>query len=449
MQRLSKPSIHAPEFLWGVATSAYQVEGASEVDGKGKSIWDSFTAQSGTIADASDGSVAVDQYHRYEEDLELMRKLGVQVYSFTLAWTRIQPDGRGLPHPKGFDYYLRLLDALEAKGLRGMVTLFHWDLPQVLQEKGGWANRDTAHHFADYAEHCYRRLGERPLMWASMNEPFCAAVLGHLTGEHAPGIQDRQIAYTAIHYLLLADGLARRCYKTSGLTAPMGIIHNTATPRPISDSEKDRQAAVHARGLRSEMFLGPLLDGAYPKEHLDAYPNLVMPIHDGDLDIIATPVDFLGVNYYEESCVTWDDSATEHYRECAQEVEKTEMGWPIVSEGLHRHLLWYKERTKGIPLIITENGAAFRDVLSEDTKRCHDPRRIAFIRDHLSAVEKSLRDGVDVRGYVLWSFIDNFEWSFGYEKRFGLVYCDYATLNRIPKDSFYYYKDVIAAGCLR
>ncbi len=420
------------------------MEGAIDVDGKGQSIWDVFAEIPGNITDASTGKTAVDQFNRYPEDVELMQKLGVQAYSFTLAWTRIQPDGRGKPNSKGFDYYLRLLDALEEKGMRGMLTLFHWDLPQALQDKGGWQNRDTSFYFADYAYHCYQIFQDRPLLWASMNEPYCAAVLGHLTGEHAPGLRDRQAAYTAIHHLLLADGLARSCYKEQGLKTPMGIIHNTATPQPANDDSKDHHAARNAAALRTEMLLGPLLRGAYPQEHLDFYPEIAMPIQADDLAIIATPVDFLGVNYYEESRVTWDAAAVEQYREVDQEVERTAMDWPVVPEGVYRHLLWYKEHAKGIPLIITENGAAFQDILSADGAACHDPRRIAYIREHLRMVEKSIHEGVDVRGYFLWSFIDNFEWSFGYEKRFGLVYCDYASLRRIPKDSFYFYRDVIA-----
>ena len=467
-------------FLWGVATASYQVEGAVEADGRGKSIWDTFSHTPGRVAHGHTGDVACDQYHRYAEDVALMQELGIDAYRFSLAWPRIVPDGSGAVNAAGFDYYKRLLDALQQAGIRGAATLYHWDLPQALEDAGGWTNRDTALRFADYADRCFRELGDRVEIWFTLNEPYCSAILGYLEGVHAPGVRDRAAAYRAVHHLNLAHGLAVQAYRASSpggdrggrsdaaprrgassagapsapaapsaLRRGIGPVLNLAATRPATSRPEDVAAADRALDLQSRMFFGPMFGNGYPERHLACYPEAPLPLQEGDMRIIAEPVDFLGLNYYWEDAVCADEAAPEGFRYVPQWQPVSDMGWPVVPGGLLRQLRWVHERTGELPLVIAENGFAAADLLSNDrteagVPRCHDPERIDYLRSHLCACARALEEGVPLAGYFLWSFIDNFEWAYGYTRRFGIVYCDYTNLRRVPKDSFYFYRDVIA-----
>ncbi len=438
-------STRFPErFMWGTATASYQVEGAVAEDGRGTSIWDTFCRTPGAVAHGHTGDVACDQYHRYPDDIALMKELGVNAYRFSIAWPRVFPRGTGERNPKGFDYYNRLIDSLLEAGIEPVPTLYHWDLPQSLEDAGGWPNRETAGAFSDYAKACFDELGDRVSMWITLNEPFCTAILGYLQGHHAPGIRDMRKATAAIHHLNLAHGLAVQTFRQGGYGGQIGTTLNTQTPRPATRRPEDIEAADRAADLPTRMFLDPLLGKGYPQRFIEAHELAETPLADGDLEIIAGEIDFLGVNYYHEWAVAYDESQPERYRFVPQYQETTEMGWPITPKGLHRHLQWLHEHTGGMPLYITENGCAMPDELSEDGTRVHDRGRVDFLKSYLSASADAIRDGVNLRGYFLWSFIDNFEWAYGYTKRFGIVYCDYVDGRRVPKDSFYFYRDVIA-----
>jgi beta-glucosidase len=430
------------DFIWGVATASYQVEGAVDEDGRSPSIWDTFSHTPGAVAHGHTGDVACDQYHRYPEDAALMAELGIDAYRFSLAWPRILPDGTGRVNRKGVDYYKRLIEELHKYGIEPSVTLYHWDHPQVLEDAGGWPERRTADAFQEYAERCFELFPE-VRRWTTLNEPFCSSILGHLTGEHAPGGQNRPAAYRAIHHLLLAHGRAVEAFRRKGNEGEIGLVLNTATPRPATRSEEDAEAADRAGDLMTRMFLDPVLGRGYPQRHLRAYPEVQMPIEANDMQTIAAPIDFLGINYYFEDAVQADPSRPEGFRSVPQYQERTEMGWPITPEGLYRHLHRIAAETGDLPLYISENGAAFADRLSHDGTACSDPQRIDYLRRHLAACSRAIRDGIPLKGYYLWSFIDNFEWAFGYNKRFGIVYCDYVNQRRVKKDSFYFFRDVI------
>lgn len=431
-------------FLWGTATASYQVEGAVEEDGRGASIWDTFSRTPGKVAHGHTGDIACDQYHRYPEDIALMRELGVGAYRFSIAWPRVFPQGTGTMNPQGFEYYNRLVDALLEAGIQPVPTLYHWDLPQTLEDAGGWPERDTAYAFADYARACFDALGDRVGMWITLNEPFCSSILGYLQGVHAPGYHDMGKATAAVHHLNLAHGLALEAFRKGGYEGRIGTTLNTQTPRPATRREEDIQAADRAADLTTRMFLDPVLGKGYPQRYLDAYPEAHVPVEDGDLEIISGNIDFLGLNYYTEFAVAHDSSHPEGFRHVPQYQKTTEMGWHITPDGLYRHLNWLHAHTGGLPLYVTENGCAMPDRLNEDGTRVHDADRVQFLRAYFGACADAIRDGVNLQGYFLWSFIDNFEWAYGFTKRFGIVYCDYTDRRRVPKDSFYFYRDVIA-----
>ena len=431
-------------FLFGTASSSYQVEGATKEDGRGASIWDSFCLIPGKVLHGHTGDIANDQYHRYEEDVELMRGLGVGAYRFSLAWPRIFPNGYGEKNPLGFDYYHRLIDELLSQGIEPVVTLYHWDLPQRLEDEGGWPSRETAQRFADYAELCFRELGDKVKMWITLNEPFCTSILGYYTGIHAPGRRDMKDAFRAIHHLNLAHGLALESFRDSGQEGIVGTSLNLNTPRPATRSAEDLLSADRAADRDSRMFLDPLFGMGYPKRLLEAYPEIELPILDGDLDLISGKIDFLGLNYYHEQATTYDSRHPEGYRYVQTWHPTTDMGWDIVPSGLYRQLEWVHTRYPSIDLYITENGCAFPDRLTEDGKRCHDFERIDYLRKHFRVCSQAIERGIRLKGYFLWSIIDNFEWSLGYTKRIGIVYCDYSDQRRIPKDSYYYYREVVA-----
>lgn len=453
-------SLRFPEnFLFGTATASYQIEGAVKEDGRGSSIWDTFSHTPGKVLLGHTGDEATDHYHRYREDISLMKELGTGAYRFSIAWPRIFPEGSGAVNEKGLDFYKRLTDELHAAGIKPVATLYHWDLPQALENAGGWAKRETAYRFAEYAQVLFDALGDRISMWGTFNEPYCSSFLGYLMGVHAPGRKEAPAAYRAVHHLLLAHGLALQAYRERSLAAPIGITLNMVTPRPATTREHDRLAADRAMDRQTRMFLDPLLGKGYPERHLATLPEVSMPVENGDMELIAAPIDYLGANYYWEDVVSYDADAPEEFQYVPQYQATTDMGWPITPEGLARHLRWLAEYTGGLPLYVTENGTAMPDELVEREEpqagpeifpgacggACvYDYDRIAYLRSHLAACRRVIEEGVDLRGYFLWSFIDNFEWSFGYTKRFGIVYCDYETQCRVPKQSFYFYRDVIA-----
>jgi beta-glucosidase len=437
-ERLHAPfdlGVHFPDdFVWGVATSSFQIEGAATEDGKGESIWDRFCRIPGAIADASDGDIACDHYHRLEDDLDLIAGLGVDAYRFSVSWPRVRPAGSGPWNPKGLAFYERLVDGLLSRGVKPFLTLNHWDLPQALQDQGGWAARDTVHLFVDYARGINERLGDRVTALTTHNEPWVVSVLGHETGRFAPGIRNRAMAAQVSHHLLLSHGLALQALRADGCRSALGIVLNLAPVKPVTDSAADAAQARLEDGKLVRWFADALFRGAYPSdvlEHLGADAPQVQP---GDLAAIATPMDFLGVNYYSRHMVSADGPFDVH----SSGLPVTEMGWEVYPEGLTELLLRLHRDYPVPPMYVTENGGAFRDTLAGG--HVHDRDRTSYIASHIEAVAAALRRGVPMAGYMVWSLMDNFEWACGYDKRFGIVYVDYATQQRTLKDSARWYR---------
>lgn len=434
-----------PEFLWGVATSAFQIEGAADEEGRTASIWDDFCRKPGKIAEGDTGAHACDHFHRYPEDIALMRTLGVNAYRFSVSWPRIFPSRQGALAERGISFYNRIIDRLLEAGIMPVLTLYHWDLPSYLDHSGGWTDRDTAFRFRDYAAECYRRFGDRVGKFITLNEPYCSAILGYLTGVHAPGSRDASMAYSAIHHLNLAHGLAVQAFHQSGSSAEIGIALNLKTAVPVNNHEENLIATDRALDRDCRMFIDPLFGRPYPSRHLEAHPEIRMPVLPGDERIIAQPIDFIGLNYYSERSVEYDPEAAEQFRIVENPWRpKTGMGWDIVPEGLYRHIAWVHENYPLTDLYVMENGCAFPDSLSNGGTRCHDPLRIRYLDHHIHECHRARENGLPVKGYFVWSLLDNFEWNYGYSKRFGLVYCEYETGKRIPKSSYYFYRDVIA-----
>ncbi len=461
-------STHLPDpsrLAWGTATASYQVEGAVTEDGRGPSIWDTFTQRPGTVVDGSDGSVACDSYHRLEEDLDLVAGLGVGYYRFSLAWPRVLPTGAGAVEPRGLAYYDRLVDGLLARGVQPMATLYHWDLPQPLEDAGGWLVRETAERFADYAAVAHERLGDRVQVWATHNEPWCAAYLGYGSGRHAPGRKEGGDAHRAAHHLLLGHGLAAARLHQAGADT-VGIVLNLT---PVwAERPEASEVADGVDAIRNRVWLGPLVDGAYDDRLLKLAPVLADPgvVRDGDLDLVRGSADWLGVNYYTPSRVALDDGDTatggqaatggdagtdefpgvEGFRFVPRE-PLTAIGWEVEPAGLEELLVDTARRT-GLPLVVTENGAAYDDSARAADGSVADGDRIAYLRDHVEAVRRARGQGADVRAYVLWTLLDNFEWAEGYTKTFGLVHVDRQTLARTPKQSYRWFADLVHADTL-
>ncbi len=434
------------DFIFGTAAASYQIEGACQEGGRSESIWDRFCDQPGRIMDGSSGKVACDHYHRFREDFALMRELGVDSYRLSLAWCRIIPDGTGAVNEAGIAFYLELMDALLEEGITPVITLYHWDLPQILEDMGGWSSRNTAYAFAEYADVCFRSFGDRCSRWITLNEPLCTSLFGYGTGSHAPGIRDSGKMYRAIHHLNLGHGLALEKFRSGGYRGKIGTTLNLARIQPASESPEDLQAADKATDFGSRMFLHPLIGKGYPKRHLALHPDISMPIEPGDMDIIAGKIDFLGVNYYFEQVAAFDSDAEDQVRIIGRELPRTAMGWEINPEGLQRLLAWVHQECGELPLYVTENGSAWFDEVVTDgngMKRVNDRERIAYLDDHLAACLRSIEEGIPLKGYYVWSFIDNFEWAYGFSRRFGLIYCDYVTLKRIPKESYFAYRDFL------
>jgi beta-glucosidase len=443
-------------FVWGAATSAYQIEGATEEDGRGESIWDRFARTPSKVVDGSNGDVACDHYHRSRSDVALMKRLGLQAYRFSVAWPRIVPSGRGAINARGLDFYSRLVDDLLEAGIEPYATLYHWDLPQRLQDEGGWAHRSTAAAFVDYADAVTRTLGDRVRHWITHNEPWCASMLGYQTGRHAPGLTDWPAALGASHHLLLSHGWAVPVIRANSPSAQVGITLNLCPAVPASPSREDHDAARHFDGYFNRWFLDPLFRGAYPSDMLSDYidrgyldAEKAPFIESGDLRAIATPTDFMGVNYYNRAVIRSDriPEAKNQPRTVtlAPESEWTDMGWEIHPDGLFQTLARVAFEYSVPKLYITENGASYSDGPDEHG-RIADGRRLRFVRDHLIAAHRAIELGVPLAGYFVWSLLDNFEWERGYGQRFGITWVDYATQMRTPKESALWYRQVIEAN---
>ncbi len=439
--------LNYPEgFLWGVATSSYQIEGAWNEDGKGMSIWDTFSHTKGKIADGSTGDVACDHYHRWQEDIALMKQMGVNAYRLSVSWPRVLPRGRGTVNPKGLDFYDELVDGLLEAGIAPFVTLYHWDLPQALQDIGGWTSRDVACYFADYTAALAHRLGDRVTHWATHNEPWVAAWLGYGWGEHAPGIRSAACALQVAHHLLLSHGMAVEVLRDlSNPEAQVGIVLNLANVHPASDRQEDLAASRRAEGFHNRWFLEPLFAGSYPQDMSEWYGAQLPEVRPGDMSCISRRVDFLGVNYYTRGIVKSNPEGgplqLEHVR--VEDSEHTEMGWEVYPQGLYELLVKVQQDYNPPALYVTENGAAFADEVTPDGK-VQDDRRIAYLQNHLLQAHRAAQEGVPLKGYFAWSLLDNFEWAHGYTKRFGLVHVDFTTQRRIVKDSGWWYRRVIA-----
>jgi beta-glucosidase len=437
---MTEPLSFPPGFRWGVSTAAYQIEGAVTEGGRGASIWDTFTHQPGRIADGSTGDVACDHYHRAVEDVALMAELGVGAYRFSIAWPRIQRSGSGAANPAGVAFYDRLVDSLLAKGIDPVATLFHWDLPQPLQDAGGWANRDTAARFGEYAGIVGAALGDRVKLWITLNEPFIHFSLGHVLGVHAPGLTLGHDQLPIVHHQLLGHGLAVAALRDTS-TSPITLANNYSPVRPASDAEEDQVAALLYDTLHNRLFTDPILLGAYPPgfEMLstDAIDGIVL---DGDLRVISAPLDALGVNYYNPTAVAAAPPGADLPFNITplSGYPTTEFGWPIVPDGLRELLVLLRDRYPAVlpPIWVTENGCSFAALDDRD--------RVSYLDGHLRAVRAAIDAGVDVRGFCVWSLLDNFEWAEGYTQRFGLVHVDFATQQRTPRTSFRWYQRQIA-----
>ncbi|MFD9302063.1 GH1 family beta-glucosidase [Streptomyces sp. NPDC060048] len=457
-----------PGFRWGTATAAYQIEGAAALDGRTPSIWDTFSRTPGKVLNGDTGDTAADHYHRLADDVALMKRLGVSDYRFSVAWPRVQPTGRGPAAQRGLDFYRRLVDALLEAGIRPVATLYHWDLPQELEDDGGWPHRDTAERFAEYAGHVAVALGDRVASWTTFNEPWCAAFLGYASGMHAPGRTEPAAALRAAHHFNLAHGLGVRALRAVlPRSAEVSLTLNLHAVRPLTDSAADLDAARRIDAVGNRVFLDPVFHGRLPHDLVRDTAALTdwSFVRDGDLSAASEPIDWLGLNYYSPTVVAAAGPGTSDGTPSAPSPPspwpgteqlvrflpapgpRTAMDWPVDAGGLYELLTRLRDELPDVQLLVTENGAAYGDY-ADPEGAVHDPERIDYLRSHLESVHRAIEDGADVRGYFVWSLLDNFEWTYGYSKRFGIVHVDFATQRRTPKDSAHWYADVIARGGL-
>lgn len=423
------------DFTWGVATAAYQIEGAVAEDGRSPSIWDTFSHTPGKVDGGDTGDIACDHYHRVPEDIGLIKQLGADAYRFSVAWPRVVPGGDGPVNKAGLDFYDRLVDGLLEAGVTPFATLYHWDLPQVLQDRGGWTVRETSEHFAAYASHVVERLGDRVKDWATLNEPLCSAWIGHLEGRMAPGLTDLTAAVRASYHLHLGHGLAVQSIRAASSDARVGIVNNLSPIEPASASEADLAAARRADGHINRWWLDPILGRGYPQDMVEEY-GVELPLQPGDLETMAAPLDWLGLNYYFRQIVTADPDgpAPRAKQVSVPGARLTHMDWEVHAEGLEQLLLRLTEEYGVGRIYVTENGSAYEDVVAADGS-VHDPERVRYLEDHLAACARAVAEGAPLAGYFAWSLMDNFEWAYGYDKRFGLVHVDYATQRRTVKSS--------------
>ncbi|MFF2697143.1 GH1 family beta-glucosidase [Streptomyces cyaneofuscatus] len=431
------------DFTWGVATAAYQIEGAVTEDGRSPSIWDTFSHTPGKVDNGDTGDTACDHYHRVPEDIGLIKQVGADAYRFSIAWPRVVPGGDGPVNKAGLDFYDRLVDGLLEAGVTPFATLYHWDLPQVLQDRGGWTVRETSEHFAAYASHVVERIGDRVKDWATLNEPLCSAWIGHLEGRMAPGLTDLTAAVRASYHLHLGHGLAVQAIRAASSDARVGIVNNLSPIVPASTSEADLAAARRADGHINRWWLDPVLGRGYPQDMVEAY-GVELPVRPGDLETIAAPLDWLGLNYYFRQIVTADPSgpAPGFTQVPVADARHTYMDWEVYADGLEQLLLRLTEEYGVERIYVTENGSAYQDTVAADGS-VHDPERLAYLEEHLAACARAVAKGAPLAGYFAWSLLDNFEWAYGYDKRFGLVHVDYATQRRTVKSSGRRYAELI------
>ncbi len=430
---------------WGTATASYQIEGATNEDGRGISIWDTFSKTPGRVVNGDNGDIACDSYHRYEEDVELMKELGIDVYRFSVAWPRIFPDGTGEVNQKGLDYYHRLVDKLLENGIEPMCTLYHWDLPQALQDNGGWNNRETIDAFVNYAELMFKEFDGKIKHWLTLNEPWCISFLSNYIGVHAPGNRDLQLATQISHHLLVAHGRTVKKFREIGIEGQIGFAPNTTWLEPYSTRQEDIDACNREIGWYIEWFMDPVFKGTYPKFMLDWFKKkgVELEIQDGDMEDIHQPVDFLGINYYTGHIARYkENEGLLDWELVEMNYDRTDIGWPIFPEGFYNVLMRIKDSYGDIPIYITENGSCYND--EPENGRVRDSGRIHYLQQHLTALSRAIASGVNVKGYITWSLMDNFEWAEGYTMRFGIVHVNYRTLERTKKDSYYWYKQTIA-----
>ena len=445
---MTEPHAFPASFLWGASTSAYQIEGSPLADGAGPSIWQRFAHSPGRTADGDTGDVACDHYRRYRDDVALMRELGLQAYRFSISWSRILPAGTGTVNPRGLDFYERLVDALLAANITPNATLFHWDLPAALDDRGGWLNRDAAEWYGEYARVVFARLGDRVPLWATLNEPWVVTDGGYLHGVLAPGHRNLFEAPLASHNLLRAHGMGVQAFRAEARRGQIGLVVNLEPKDPATGSPHDERAARRGDAYMNRQYLDPVFMGRYPEEMRDIFGTAWPDFPAADFALIQQPIDFLGINYYTRGVVRDEPTAlplrTAYVRQRAHAY--TETGWEVHPPSLTRTLLWVTERYGRIPLYVTENGAAFYDAPHAIDGEVNDPLRVWYYREHLKACREAIARGADLRGYFAWSFLDNYEWSLGYSKRFGLVHVNYETQERTPKASARYYRDVIRSN---
>ncbi|MBI1280994.1 MAG: beta-glucosidase [Anaerolineaceae bacterium] len=444
---MSSSIMFPKDFVWGCATASYQIEGAVKEDGRGASIWDIFSHTPGKIMNSDTGDAACDHYHHYPEDIQLMKTLGLKAYRFSIAWPRIIPDGNGQINESGIAFYDSLVDKLLEAGITPYPTLYHWDMPQALDEKGGWLNRESADWFANYTDVITRALGDRVKNWMTFNEPYCIAYLSYHEGVHAPG--HKHVSYReanqALHHFYLAHGKAIPIIHANSSASKAGIVLSLSPVHAVTDSEADKAAAVRVDGKTNRWLADPLFKGAYPADRLALLGADGPDIQAGDMEIISTPMDFLGVNYYFRTVV--GDDPNSPFVEKARyvdlpDVPRTDMGWEIYPEGLREILTWVQQEYNPPEIYMTENGCAVPDEVTAEGV-VHDPPRSAYLKAHVAAAAAAVEQGACLKGYFAWSLLDNFEWAFGYDRRFGITYVDYPTQKRTPKDSFYTYQAII------
>ncbi|WP_138493317.1 GH1 family beta-glucosidase [Paenibacillus pinistramenti] len=436
-------------FSWGAATASYQIEGAANEGGRAPSIWDTFSKTPGRVKNGDTGDTACDSYHRYEEDIQLLKEMGASTYRFSIAWPRIYPQGRGEVNREGLDYYHRLVDGLLAAGIEPFCTLYHWDLPQALQDEGGWDNRATADAFVEFARTMFTEFGGKIKKWITFNEPWCSSFLSNYIGVHAPGFTDLQLAVNVAHHTLLAHGKTVELFRSLNLEGEIGIAPNITWSVPYSSRPEDKEVCLRRIMWTFDYFLDPIFFGHYPQNLLDVFAKngAQPPVQPGDMELIQRPIDFIGGNYYSASIDRYNpDAGLLENEEMNMGYERTDIGWPLDPVGFYDSLKYIQNKYGDLPIYITENGACINNGPEEG--RVHDDRRTHYLRQHLVSLHRAINDGVNIKGYMAWSLLDNFEWAEGYNMRFGLVYVNYETFERIPKDSYYWYSNIVKTGVL-
>ncbi|GGF27547.1 beta-glucosidase [Halobacillus andaensis] len=429
---------------WGAATASYQIEGAAHEDGRSPSIWDTFSHAPGNIKNGDHGDHACNSYHLYKEDVQHLKELGVDLYRFSISWSRVMPEGTGSLNPKGVAYYRNLIEELLNHDIEPMITLYHWDLPQVLQDKGGWENRATIDAFHEYAVAMFKEFGDQVKSWITINEPWCASFLSNYLGIHAPGKTDLQAAVDVSHHLLTAHGKAVQSFRELVPDGEIGYAPNIGWLEPFSPAAEDQDACRRGMLWQKEWFMDPVFKGTYPEELIQLFEkhNAILKIEEGDLDLISQPIDFMGINYYTGSLGRYkEDAGLFQVEEIPLDNRRTDIGWPIYADGFYKALTNLKESYGDVPIYITENGACYNHGV-EDGK-VNDQERIDYLKQHITSLHRAIKAGVPIKGYIVWSLLDNFEWAEGYEKRFGIIHVNFDTFERTRKESYYWYKNTV------